>query len=55
MIAAAITCGPEAQPILDAIEEYVDAGCTHVYLHQVGENQQGFLEFARDALIPAFP
>ena len=29
-----------------AIRDYVDAGYDHVYLHQVGPDQAGFLEFA---------
>lgn len=51
-IAAAIPCGPDPGPILDSIEAYVDAGYDHVYIHQVGPDQAGFLEFAADELIP---
>ena len=43
-----------AQPILDAIDAYVDAGYDHVYLHQVGPDQEGFLEFAARSLLPEF-
>jgi len=53
-IAAAIPCGPRAQPILEAIEAYVDAGYDHVYLHQVGPDQEGFLDFAARSVLPAF-
>lgn len=53
-IAESIPCGPDAGPILDKIAEYVDAGYDHVYLHQVGPDQDGFLEFAARALIPEF-
>jgi hypothetical protein len=36
---------------LEAIQEYVDAGYDHVYVHQVGPDQEGFLEaYARDVL-----
>ncbi len=52
VIAEAVPCGPEVQPILDSIAEFVDAGCTHVYVHQVGDNQAEFIEFARTNLIP---
>ena len=37
-----------------AIREYVDAGYDHVYLHQVGPDQEGFLEFASATLLPEF-
>ena len=53
-IAAEIPCGPKPQPILDAIDEYVDAGYDHVYLHQVGPDQEGFLDFAARSLLPEF-
>jgi G6PDH family F420-dependent oxidoreductase len=47
-------CGPEVQPILDSIQEYVDAGFTHIYVHQVGENQQEFIDLARREILPNF-
>src|SRR5688572_1848154 len=46
-----IVCGPDAQPILDKITEYADAGYSHVYLHQVGPDQQGFIDFASRELL----
>jgi G6PDH family F420-dependent oxidoreductase len=49
-----ILCGPKEQPILDKIAEYEKAGFTHVYIHQVGPDQEGFLRFARRALVPQF-
>ncbi len=52
-IADAIPCGPEAGPILEHIEAYLDAGYDNVYLHQVGPDQKGFIEFAAKELLPA--
>jgi coenzyme F420-dependent glucose-6-phosphate dehydrogenase len=52
-VAQAIPCGPDPGPIVDAIRAYVDAGYDHVYLHQVGPDQLGFLEFAHRELMPA--
>jgi G6PDH family F420-dependent oxidoreductase len=46
-----IVCGPDPQPYLDKIDEYVKAGFTHVYLHQVGPNQEGYLDFARREIL----
>jgi hypothetical protein len=52
-VAKTITCGPDPRPYLDAIEEFVDAGFDHVYIHQVGPDQRGFIEFARTELLDA--
>ncbi|MEA2900482.1 MAG: hypothetical protein QOH36_369 [Actinomycetota bacterium] len=51
-IEESIVCGPDAGPIRDKIQEYADAGFTHVYLHQVGPDQEGFLRFAEQDLLP---
>jgi len=53
-VAGAIPCGPKPEPILDAIGKYADAGYDHVYLHQVGPDQRGFLDFAAKAIVPEF-
>jgi G6PDH family F420-dependent oxidoreductase len=39
-IAEAVVCGPDPSRIVAAVEEYVDAGFTNVYLHQVGPDQE---------------
>ncbi|HEY6052925.1 MAG TPA: TIGR03557 family F420-dependent LLM class oxidoreductase [Gaiellaceae bacterium] len=44
--------GPDPEPWLEQIQAYEDAGFTHVYLHQVGPDQEGFIEFARRELLP---
>jgi hypothetical protein len=44
------TDGPEPRPAPRAA--YLDAGYDHVYLHQVGPDQKGFIEFAADELLP---
>jgi coenzyme F420-dependent glucose-6-phosphate dehydrogenase len=49
-----IACGPDPKTHLDMIQKYVDAGFDHVYLHQVGPDQLGFLEFAQKEILPAF-
>jgi G6PDH family F420-dependent oxidoreductase len=45
--------GPDPHPYLEQIGKYVDAGFTHVYIHQIGENQDEFADFARKELMPA--
>jgi G6PDH family F420-dependent oxidoreductase len=50
-IAERITCGPDIERHVEAIQAYVDAGFDHVYVHQVGPDQEGFIEtYARDVL-----
>jgi hypothetical protein len=48
----AIVCGPDPKPVLKKIKEYADAGFTHVYLHQIGPDQEGFFRFAERELLP---
>jgi coenzyme F420-dependent glucose-6-phosphate dehydrogenase len=52
-VAEKVVCGPGADPILEQIGTFVDAGFDHVFLHQVGPRQEEFLEFAKDSLLPA--
>jgi coenzyme F420-dependent glucose-6-phosphate dehydrogenase len=44
--------GPDPQPYLELIQKYEQAGFTHVFLHQIGENQDEFAEFAARELMP---
>jgi G6PDH family F420-dependent oxidoreductase len=51
-VASKVTCGPDPERHLDAIREYVDAGFDHVYVHQIGPDQEGFLRFYQDRVLP---
>ena len=51
-VAGIIPCGPDPGPMLEQIRTCEDAGYDHVYLHQVGPDQEGFLEFASRELLP---
>jgi coenzyme F420-dependent glucose-6-phosphate dehydrogenase len=44
-VAEAIVCGPDPERHIEAIQKFVDAGYTHVYVHQVGPDQEGFFNF----------
>ena len=50
----AVTCGPDVSAYVKAADEFADAGFDHVYFHQIGPDQDGFLTFwdqeLRDAL-----
>ncbi|HEU4919049.1 MAG TPA: TIGR03557 family F420-dependent LLM class oxidoreductase [Candidatus Limnocylindrales bacterium] len=51
MVAEKVICGPDVDRYVAAIDEFVEAGFDHVYLHQVGPDQKGFIEaFAKDVL-----
>ena len=47
-----LTLGPDPDEYLDEIREYERAGYTHVYFHQIGPDQDAFLEFAQTRLLP---
>jgi G6PDH family F420-dependent oxidoreductase len=44
-VAESVVCGPDPERHRAAIREYVDAGYDHVYVHQVGPDQEGFFDF----------
>jgi G6PDH family F420-dependent oxidoreductase len=52
-VASRVVCGPDPDAHLEAIDRYVRAGYDHVYVHQVGPDQAGFLEFYEREVIPA--
>jgi coenzyme F420-dependent glucose-6-phosphate dehydrogenase len=53
-IKKAITCGPDIEPIREKIEEFARAGFSHVYIHQVGPDQEGFIDFCAKQLLPLY-
>jgi G6PDH family F420-dependent oxidoreductase len=53
-IAAVVVCGPDPEDHVKAIDAYRDTGYTHVYVHQVGPDQKGFLRFCETELLPHY-
>ena len=51
-IAESIVCSPDPERHVSAIREYIDAGYDHVYVHQVGPDQEGFFDFYERAVLP---
>jgi G6PDH family F420-dependent oxidoreductase len=47
----ALVLGPDPADYVEQIEKFGEAGFTHVYLHQIGPDQQGFFDFARRELL----
>lgn len=43
---------PDPRAHLDAIREFEQAGFTHVFVHQVGPDQKGFLDFYEQEVLP---
>jgi G6PDH family F420-dependent oxidoreductase len=51
-VADQIVCGPDPEPVLEAIRSYQDGGLDHIHLHQVGPDQEGFFRFWEKSLAP---
>jgi len=51
-VAESIICGPDPQKHIAQIQKYIDAGFDHVYIHQVGPDQEGFLRFYEREVLP---
>jgi coenzyme F420-dependent glucose-6-phosphate dehydrogenase len=50
-VAESVVCGPDVDRYLEKITEFEDAGFDHVYIHQVGRDQESFFEFAQSELL----
>lgn len=53
-MAAAFVCSPDPARHVAKIEEYVAAGFDHVYVHQLGPDQEGFFAFYQRKVLPRF-
>jgi coenzyme F420-dependent glucose-6-phosphate dehydrogenase len=51
-VAESVVCGPDPDRHLEAIREFEQAGFTHVFVHQVGQDQEGFLRFYEESILP---
>ncbi|HEX2064015.1 MAG TPA: TIGR03557 family F420-dependent LLM class oxidoreductase [Acidimicrobiales bacterium] len=51
-VASTIPCGPDASAVIKSIRQYEEAGYTHLHLHQVGDDQEGFFRFWQEELAP---
>ncbi|MXV62693.1 TIGR03557 family F420-dependent LLM class oxidoreductase [Natronorubrum sp. JWXQ-INN-674] len=52
-IAELVVCGSDPEAHIEAIEQYIDAGFDHVTIHQIGSNQDEFVEFYESEVLPA--
>ena len=53
-VAESVVCGTDVDQHLEKIREYEKAGFTHVYVHQVGRDQQAFFDFYKREILPKF-
>ncbi|HEX2302266.1 MAG TPA: TIGR03557 family F420-dependent LLM class oxidoreductase [Gaiella sp.] len=53
-VAEMIVCGPDPEAHISQIDAYRDAGYTHVYIHQVGPDQEGLLRFYTSEILPRY-
>jgi G6PDH family F420-dependent oxidoreductase len=51
-VAEAILCGPDPERHIGGVKEFIDAGYDHVYVHQVGPDQEGFFRFYEQEVLP---
>lgn len=52
MVAESVVCGPDPQRYVDKLREFERLGFTHLYLHQVGPDQEAFFRFWTEQLAP---
>ena len=53
-VAESVVCGPDPEPVFAQIDAYAEAGYDHVYIHQVGRDQEGFFRFAEREILPRY-
>jgi G6PDH family F420-dependent oxidoreductase len=51
-VAESMPCGPDPEKHLEAIKEYADAGFDMLAIHQVGKDQEGFVRFYQQEVLP---
>ena len=47
-----VVCSADAETHRDSIQEFVDAGFDHVYVHQIGPDQEALFRLYEDQLLP---
>lgn len=53
-VAESLICSGDPHVHIDAIQKHIDAGYDHVYIHQVGPEQDAFFDFYAKSVLPAF-
>jgi G6PDH family F420-dependent oxidoreductase len=53
-IAEAVVCGPDPARHVDALRKAARAGYTHICVHQIGPEQEAFIDFYETEVLPRF-
>ena len=53
-VAEAVLCSPDPEEHIKKIREIAKMGADHVYVHQVGKDQEGFFRFYEREVLPEF-
>jgi coenzyme F420-dependent glucose-6-phosphate dehydrogenase len=51
-VAEQVVCGPNPEPYFEDLHKYEEAGFTHVFIHQIGPDQEGFFRFCEEKILP---
>ena len=49
-----VACGNDPQRHIDEIKNFIKAGYDHVFIHQLGPYQEGFIKFYEEEVLPEF-
>jgi coenzyme F420-dependent glucose-6-phosphate dehydrogenase len=52
-LAERVACGPDPARAIEVAREYLDAGVTHLHVHQVGPDQEPFIRWWTEEVQPA--
>ena len=53
-VAESVVCGPDPEQHIAKIRSIAKAGANHVYVHQIGKDQEGFFRFYEREVLPEF-
>ena len=53
-VAESVVCGPDPKKHIAKIHQVAKSGADHVYVHQVGKDQEGFFKFYEREVLPEF-
>ena len=53
-VGESVVVGPDPAKYIAKIDEYVKAGFDHVYMHQIGPDQERFIQFCEREILPHY-
>jgi G6PDH family F420-dependent oxidoreductase len=54
LVGKSVVVGPDPAKYIAKIDEYVKAGFDHVYMHQIGPDQERFIQFCEREILPHY-